>query len=548
LTRIALVTARRARGQVEEAARRIAERTGWEVRVVEAPVEIAALIPRNVLERIIAELRGFDLVIVPGGLGYDATSIGERHGVPVVRGPRDASSLEVLAELGEDGLAKLREAGELSPSLLLDRWLEELRKHHLASPGLDICGLRVPLRPPPVIVAAEVYAAAGEPQDLADAAVEAARHGADMVVLGPPMEWGVEEVVEAARLARRETGLPVALDTGNVEAAAEALRAGYACLYMSLGLWNRREVIERLPGGAAVVVLPLRGDFSLPSSPLERVEALKELAEAAAGAGLRPIADPVVDPPGQGSLGLSIASYYLASHELREVPLMAGIANFYELMDADSHGQIAVLTQILAESGASMILATEASHKTRMAVAEAKIAATMVSLSLLKRRQPKDLGIDLLYAKEKRPTEPGGGVPRKPRHVLDAHILSAWHGFRLDRAGSHRIRLEGDTIADYYIGRRGTILLRGRDGRSLYRAAAYLGLAEEPSHYAYLGYELCKAEHAARMARSYQQDEPLLTPPWSRGFKVYNPLTGDTRQLSVGGEAARKAAERRKRA
>ncbi len=534
MARIALVTARRARGQVEEAARHIAEATGWEVKVFEAPVEIAALIPKNLLEDIIRSLKDYDLVIVPGGLGYPVEELGRRHGVAVVRGPRDAAGLMLLAELGEEGLQRLREAGELSPSLLLDRWLTELREHHARSPGLDLCGLRVPLRPPPLVVAAEVYGREGGLEGLVAEAERLASHGADMIVLGPPSGWGAEEIVEAARLVRRKTGLPVALDTADVEAAAEAIREGYACLYMSMGLWNREHVLESLPGGAAVVALPLLSDFSLPPSFLERVETLQRLVAKAREAGLRPIADPVLDAPGQGSLGLSIASYYVASRELEGVPLMAGIANFYELMDADSHGQIAALTQILAESGASILLVTEASPKTRMAVAEAKIAATMVSLSLLKRRQPKDLGIDLLYAKEKRPAEPGTGVPRKPRHVLDARTLSAWHGFRLDRAGSHRIRLEGNTIADYYIGRRGTILLRGRDGRSVYRAAAYLGLAEEPSHYAYLGYELCKAEHAAKMARSYRQDEPLLTPPWHRRQTVYDPLRMTTTRLKTG--------------
>lgn len=514
---------------MEEAARRIAERTGWRVDVVEAPVEIAALIPRDVLEDVLRGLRGYDLVIVPGGLGYDAAGLGRRLGVPVVRGPRDAAGLELLAELGEEGLERLMEEGELSPSLLLERWLRELREHHFSKPGLDLCGLRVPLRPPPLVVAAEAYGG-DSVASLVEEARRLASHGADMVVLGPPSGWGKEEVVEAARMARRETGLPVALDTADVEAAAEAIREGHACLYMSIGMWNRARALEALPGGAAAVVLPSGSDYSLPSSPLERVEALRALVEEAREAGLRPVADPVLDAPGQGSLGLSISSYYLASYEIADAPLMAGIANFYELVDADSHGQIAALAQVLGESGASILLVTEASHKTRMAVSEAKIAATMVSLSLLKRRQPKDLGVDLLYVKEKRPRSQGG-APRRPRLSLDAATVSAWHGFRLDRAGSHRIAVSGGEIRDYYIGRKGTVLLRGRSGRDLYRAAAYLGLASEPSHYAYLGYEYCKAEHALAMGRSYSQDSPLLVPPWARGYRVYSPLRGEVEEL-----------------
>ena len=524
MAKIALVTARRARSQVEEAAASIRRATGWRVDVIEAPVEIAALIPENVLMDLLERLRGYDLVIVPGGLEYDVRGLGEKLGVPVVRGPRDASALLILAELGEEGLERLLREGELSPRLLLSTWLRELAVHHRGKPGVEACGLRIPLRPPPVIVAAEVYASRGAgAEGLVEDARRAASHGADIIVLGPGQGWSKEMIVEAAKEARKETGLPVAIDTLDTEAAAEAIREGHACIYMSIGLWNR-SALDTLPGGARVVVIPLQKDYSLPSSPLERVEALRGLVEEAREKGLVPIADPVLDPPGQGSLGLSITSYYLASRELENTPLMAGIANVYELLDADTHGQIAVLTQVLAEAGASVMLVTEASRKSTMAVAEAKIAATMTSLSLLKRRQPKDLGVDLLYAKEKRPREAGRRTPRRPRLVLDAYTLARWHGFRLDRAGSHLIELAGGELRDYYIGRKGTLMLRGHRAEDLYRAASYLGLASEPSHYAYLGYELCKAEHAAIMKRSYVQEEPLLTPPWMREPPVYDPL------------------------
>jgi len=543
--RIALVTARRARGQVEEAARRIREATGWVVDVVEAPVEVAALIPRELLRRIILENRGrFDVFIVPGGLEYDVRGLGEELGVSVVRGPRDAAGLEVLAELGEEGLRRLLEEGELGPGLLLEAWLRELGERHRTAPGVEVCGVRVPLRPPPVLLAAEVYVRPGMG---VEEAVEKARRvleeGADIVVAGLWEGVGREEALEVLHALAREAG-GVAVDTADEGLALEAFRRGYACMYMSVGLWNRG-IMARLPRGSVVVVTPVEEGFRLPGTPTGRVEVLQQLVREAEGLGLQPIVDPVLDAPGQGSLGMSIAAYHMASAEMRDKPLMAGIANVYEMLDADTHGQIAVLTQVLAEAGASLLLVTEESRKASHAVAEARIAATMTSLSLLKRRPPKDLGIDLLYAKEKRPREPGGGVPRSPRHRLDAATLAAWHGFRLDHVGSHRIRLEDGAIRDYYIGRKGTILVEGQRAEHLYKAAAYLGLASEPSHYAYLGYELCKAEHALIMDRSYVQEEPLLTPPWARGYPVYVPRQGSAKRL--GGEENRAESEEAQR-
>jgi len=274
--------------------------------------------------------------------------------------------------------------------------------------------------------------------------------------------------------------------------------------------------LERRPRGSTVVATPVGEDLSVPPTPLGRLEELRRVVDAAREKGLNVVADPIVDPPGMGGLGLSVASYFMASRELEGVPLLAGIANVYELMDADSHGAIAALVQVYAEAGASVLLATEASPKTRMAVTEAAIAATMTGISLLKRRLPKDMGVSLLYAKEKRPRPPPRRLPRRPRMTLEAAHLAAWKGFRQDPVGTHLLALEDDGIADYYIGRKGTLKIVARTAQEAYKAAAYLGLAGDPAHYAYLGYELCKAEHAARMKRSYAQEEPLLEPPWER--------------------------------
>ncbi len=327
MPRIALVTARRARGQVEEAARRIREATGWVVDVIEAPVEVAALIPRELLRRIILENRGrYDVFVVPGGLEYDVRGLGEELGVAVVRGPRDAAGLEVLAELGEEGLRRLVEEGELGPGLLLEKWLRELGERHRGAPGLEVCGVRVPVRPPPIVLAAEVYIRPGMG---VDEVVERARRvlgeGADIVVAGLWEGVGRDEALEALRALAREAGA-VAVDTADEGLALEAFRRGYACMYMSIGLWNRG-FMARLPRGTAVVVTPVEEGFRLPATSTGRIEVLQRLVGEAEKLGLRPIVDPVLDAPGQGSLGMSIATYYLASAEMRDKPLMAGIAN-----------------------------------------------------------------------------------------------------------------------------------------------------------------------------------------------------------------------------
>jgi len=512
--RIALATGRRARSHVESVVSELRRATGWVIDVVEAPIDVAALIPRDMLENLLRSIHGrYDIVIVPGTLDYSLEGLDDAAGAAVVRGPSDPDSLRLLSELGEEGLQRLAEQGRLDPSLLLDKWLEELREHHASIRCVDVCGVRVPIRPPPIAIVAELFIGHGTSAEaVAEQAAELLERGGDILVAGFGQGWDREEALRVLRVLVDRVG-PVAVDTPDKMLALEAARRGLSCLTMSLSEGD--PLFERLPRGSPVVVIPLDSSFNVPGGTAERTRLLEHLVRRAERAGLIPIADPMVDPPGWG-LAQSVAAYVEASSRIPGTPLLAGIANIYELIDADTHGQIAVLTQLFAEAGVSLMLVTEKSRKAAMAVTEASIAATMTSVSLLKKRWPKDLGVDLLYAKEKRPRSGNPRLPRKPRLVLDASSLAEWYGFRQDRVGSHIIVVEDDVIRDVYIGRRGVVELRGRSAKDIYKAVSYLGLAREPSHYAYLGYELCRAELATVMKRSYVQDEPLLTPPWAR--------------------------------
>ena len=512
--RIALVTGRRARDHVEGIVSELQQATGWVIDVVEAPIDVASLMPRDMLEKLLQRIRGrYDIVIVPGTLDYSLDGLDYVAGTAVVKGPQDPEGLRLIAELGEEGLQRRVEQKSLDPSLVLGKWLEELREHHASAPCVDICGVRVPIRPPPIVVAAELYVQQGmAAETVAEQAAELLERGADIIVAGFGQGWGRERALSLLRVVVDRVG-PVAVDTPDKTLALEAAQRGLSCLTMSLS--DGDPLFEKLPQGSPVVVIPLDSSFNVPRGTAERVELLERLVRRAEQVGLVPIADPMVDPPGWG-LARSVAAYVEASARLPETPMLAGIANVYELMDAATHGQIAVLTQLFAEAGASLMLVTEKSRKATMAVTAASIAATMTSISLLKKRWPKDLGVDLLYAKEKRPRGGQPRLPRRPRFALEAGGIAEWYGFRQDRAGSHLIVVEDGVIRDVYIGRKGVVELRGKNAKDVYKAVSYLGLAEEPSHYAYLGYELCRAELAAIMKRSYVQDEPLITPPWTR--------------------------------
>ncbi|MCE4605068.1 MAG: hypothetical protein F7C08_00830 [Desulfurococcales archaeon] len=241
-------------------------------------------------------------------------------------------------------------------------------------------GLCVPVEPPPLLVFSEVYSG--------EARVRAGL-GADLVVVGARDRGLVEEALES--------GVPVGVDSGLDLGFMEwALDVG-AVLGMSLTREMLGRVPRRLREEKAFVIIPR----SLGSAE-DRVRELEAAYRDAIEMGYElPILDPVLEPlvmPG------ALAGF-IAARGLRGLgaPIMLGINNAYELLDADTTGSIPVLASLAAEAGASIILVSEESRKALGATLEARIAADMASIALKWKTQPKDLGLSLLVFKEKRP-------------------------------------------------------------------------------------------------------------------------------------------------
>jgi len=105
-----------------------------------------------------------------------------------------------------------------------------------------------------------------------------------------------------------------------------------------------------------------------------------------------------------------------------------------ELLDADSQGANALLAALGSEVGASILFTPEYSAKAKGSVRELAQASRMMLLAQKRGTPPKDLGIDLLVLKEKRPRskEP------LPYQFIEA---SSNHNYEPDPAGSFRISL-----------------------------------------------------------------------------------------------------------
>ena len=451
-------------------------------------VDVAAFITPRML--ILAAPKGYDLILVPGAITADFQEAEREIGAKIRLGPKHAADLGfVLSHLDDVELsAKIPACVILESRMRKDALAEAKRLESEARPMLQIKGVKIAGRSRMKVLAEIVDATRLRQEDLVKKIRYYEEQGADMIDLGLPLDARPSEVAQAFQIAKKATDLPLSVDTVLGDLILAGLYAG-ADLVLSLNGQNLPHVGEAVAAaGVSAVVIPGPG-------PLE------ENLLSAKGLGIKVIADPVLDPPLQG-LALSLQRYTVFREAHPDIPLFFGAGNVTELLDADSQGANALLAALGAEIGASILFTPEYSAKARGSVHELLRAAQMMLLAKERRTPPKDLGIDLLVLKEKRP---------RPEEPMPRQFVAASkdHKYEADPAGSFRIGLaEGMILA-----RHGACVIAGSNARDILNTIIEKGLVSRLDHAGYLGRELEKAELALRLGHSYSQDESLLAPP-----------------------------------
>jgi len=387
--KIALVTT--LRGWDPQVTRRI-EALGYSVEIV----RVKSLDPASVEEA----LRGvsFDYAITPGTSPYDYSLLKGR----VVKGTISPKTLPYILELvNPEALSPRVQAEKAVGVKTMVKVSRRIYRDVLdgAVYAFKVGGLGVPLRPPPILVASDVYLSEGRSLDevLMDSAYRFSE-GADILVLSS--QPGLSRRVYLDALDRvMSLGKPVAADPGDLGVLADSVDMG---AHMAMSLTRRS--LASIPGGlrdrvAYVVISERMGSWRT------RVYELRRAHEEALKLGYKDvILDPVVNPPINRGLLQSI----IASEELSKIikaPIMLGLNNAVEMIDVDTHASIASLTLLVAEAGVSIVMVGEESYKARGATREAKRASIMASIALKIESPPKDLGITALDLKGKSPPE-----------------------------------------------------------------------------------------------------------------------------------------------
>ncbi|ADV65126.1 dihydropteroate synthase-like protein [Desulfurococcus mucosus] len=512
--KIALLTGRLA----GEALRRLVaevDMPGVEFTVIELPIPVAAMMSSEYLERELPrhmeELRGVDLVIAPGFTSGDLTRVSELVGKPVVKGVRYMYDIPAMIKALLDGvtLSPVNPADDVialqraeRDKRLLEALKQEAQRHHYFTIGNPY---RVYVSHVYPIVLHEIYVTGeGSLDHIVARAVKAVADGADIVVLGFSMGKPQACIREVIAEVKERTRRPVGVDAPDPGLLREAAGWG-ADLLMSFTYSALKELGEAwFPGDVGVVLVPEPG-----AGGQDSLRSLLEAYRLALEKGAtRIILDPVLSPPLNG-LTASLWRYSEVRRMLPGVPLLMGVGNITELMDADSIGVNALLASIGVEIGVEAYLTTEASVKTRGSTRELRRALDMCVIARRESRPPKDLSVSLLLMKDKRRR----ATSVKPRGVVVHAAERRRTG--MDPAGFFKIHVDhesGNIVVEHYKpgGVEPDYTVIGSDPYAILAEIVERRLASMHDHFFYLGYELSKAYIALKTGKEYVQDEDLF--------------------------------------
>lgn len=249
----------------------------------------------------------------------------------------------------------------------------------------------LPRHGPPVLIASEIYVHSLEKfrMELRRRAGE----GADIIVVGADRNSTRKDYIMAIKEASRD--YTVFVDPMGLISPQEAYHYG-AVGWMSLTPCELEAVDESVRGELAFVIIPRKI-----ARAIDRFNELESAYRTGRDLGYRKL---ILDPVLQPVVSPGVIEGFYAALLLRNAgigPVMLGVNNVYELLDADTGGSIALLVAMAAESGSSLVLVSEESVKSQGATIEAVVASRMASLAMYYGSPPKDFPFRLFLVKGK---------------------------------------------------------------------------------------------------------------------------------------------------
>ncbi|MHA1144093.1 MAG: dihydropteroate synthase-like protein [Candidatus Helarchaeota archaeon] len=488
------------------------------IEVKKMPISIAAFMTPTLIENWLnsMNLDIFEFVMVPGLMKGNLSEISDRLNIPIYKGPKYAADISKALD-HVDKLSSSRAADFLFQQADLDMLQEAIQKYARETAcfplGQEESRVFVGTQTFPIILGEIVDAPKLSVEENLQIALQYVDEGANVIDLGCMVKKKNPEKIKEilTRLKKNETlkNVPFSIDSLNPEEIIAGVEAG-AELVLSIDAGNI-EVLNSIPDETAIVVLPtnVREGF-MPQTPENRVKKLKETIKHAKGKGFtRIIADPLLESPIMPGLYKSLKSYELFQEQEQSIPLMFGIGNVTELVDADSTGLNMLLACLALELNVSVLLTTEYSPKSRLSINELSIALQMCFIARLKRTPPKDMALSLLRAKSKIEFMP----PLKLEGLDFTPISPSTESFEFDQKGYFKIWVnhfdKQINVIHYDLDNSARIAFQAPSARDLCAEINRRALVSLNEHASYLGRELEKAEICLKLGKSYIQDDEI---------------------------------------
>jgi len=495
--------------------------------VISFPIEVAALMSPQYISTMLrsVETSKFDKILLPGLIPGDVSVVKDTTGVPTFKGPKHAADLPVVLEaMDRVQLSSTIPASDLIYNAIREQASKELEAIYKEEIELARRGIGIPIKAvertlwigpeySPRVLGEIVDASVLPDETIRALAMNFVDSGAEIVDIGMVAGGGdPENAKRAVRITKETVPTPVSIDTGDVKEMKAAVEAGVDLVLSvnALTLKRASEFATQLP----VVVTPTNNEGFCPTETAAKLEQLNKNIELARSLGFKKIiADPVLTPLLTPNTTESLVAYSEFKRRNPPLPMLFGAGNVTELVDCDSLGANTLLAAMACELGASIILTTEASNKTKGSVREVSTAVKMAMLSRRRKSPPKDLGFDLLVLKEKRRHEEP--YDRKVEETVKV-VRAPSREFIYDPLGCFRIILDrnrGEIVVSHFVygGNQPDLIVKGVDPLDITTTVIENGLISRMDHAAYLGAELEKAEIALVTGKSYTQDLLLFT-------------------------------------
>ncbi len=487
-----------------------------------APLATTSLLAED-LKRCFEAIKDADLIIIPGLVEGAAADLEKTLGLPVIKGTVYAGDLPRLIELvveGKVGIESLK--GNDPADVVIGRVLRNefgaiLKMVGASNHLFKVKNSAFTLRPPPLNLFYELCAntvrvcPSPRLRGIKELAQDLKMLGYSGLIVGCDVKGCYEDLHKRLALIN-ESGLISGIDAYNY-AQLDPDTLAEADMLLNIDEVTLDSIASRVSSKTILTLIP-----SVAGSAADIINSLTSTVNKALEYGFKRIlVDPILKPPMLGLFG-SLKVLNNVAESINQ-PILAGLCNVYELIDADTSGVIALLTALLFEAGVGNLLVTEASRKACGAAEEASIARELVYWAYIRKSPPKDYVRNLLTLKDKRfrqpPTHNLGGAEVKNASIItvDGYIEPVMDEKYVK---IHVVHRDLKLVVDVYRGHKLLARYVGSDPLSLGRVVVK-NERLSADHSLYLGFELCKAYSAIKLLKEYIQDEELFSSPYILG-------------------------------